>query len=254
MKSVFMYRRIRAILVASVFGLALTSLLTPELKGDTIELKTGERIEGVFKQASAAGAVIDVAGQPLTIPVEKLKAIYFGVASGKPASQPAQSAVDALRSLRSVTNSGIRLGDYLQRVLDSRITVDRYLSSASEDAAALRDAVRVAMLEYELASQTWTAGLNPVGNAGLWTPMGKTMQDSQVAKCSIVKSVVEENDKAALTSRSRKPAANAEVTDRSHDLGLALAIRAQYNKNVAPGLWSCAAEQLGAAERLLDQH
>ena len=61
------------------------------LRGDTIELKTGEHIDGAFKQATAAGAVIEVAGQLITIPLEKVKAIYFGVAptrAGPAASVP----------------------------------------------------------------------------------------------------------------------------------------------------------------------
>jgi len=41
---------------------------------DTIELKTGGRIEGGFKQAAAAGAVIEVGGQAITI-AKKLNAI-----------------------------------------------------------------------------------------------------------------------------------------------------------------------------------
>ncbi len=62
-----------------------TALLMPlacaaafSLRGDTVELKTGERIEGTFKQATSAGAVIEVGGQSISIPLEKLRAIYFG--------------------------------------------------------------------------------------------------------------------------------------------------------------------------------
>ena len=57
----------------------LPLLLALSLRADTIELKTGERIEGAFKQATSAGAVIEVGGQAITIPLEKVKAIYFGV-------------------------------------------------------------------------------------------------------------------------------------------------------------------------------
>lgn len=46
---------------------------------DTVELKTGERIECSFKQASPVNTVIDVAGQSVTIPTEKIKAIHFGM-------------------------------------------------------------------------------------------------------------------------------------------------------------------------------
>lgn len=56
------------------------------LSGDTIELKTGERVDGTFKEATAASAVIEVAGQPITFPLEKVKAIYFGAAQSTAAS------------------------------------------------------------------------------------------------------------------------------------------------------------------------
>ena len=61
---------------------ALSALFALSLRGDTLELKTGERIEGAFKQATSAGAVIEVAGQPITIPHERVRAIYFGSAPG----------------------------------------------------------------------------------------------------------------------------------------------------------------------------
>ena len=95
----------------------LSALFALNLRSDILELKTGERIEGTFKQATAAGAVIEVAGQPITISLEKVKAIYFGVA-------------DALKALRSVTQSGIAYRDYAQRMLDAKVKVDRYLSLA----------------------------------------------------------------------------------------------------------------------------
>jgi len=86
---------------------AFLGLMVYSLSGDTIELKTGERIEGAFKQATSAGAVIEVAGQAITIPLEKIKAIYFGAAPSATVTTsvttaPSQEALDALTALRSV--------------------------------------------------------------------------------------------------------------------------------------------------------
>ena len=108
----------------------LPLLFALSLRGDTIELKTGERIEGTFKQATSAGAVIEVGGQPISIPLEKVKAIYFGaVPSASPtAPPPARDALDALRGLQSVVESGLTYRDYATRVLDAKVKVDRYLS------------------------------------------------------------------------------------------------------------------------------
>src|SRR5690242_1229034 len=57
----------------------LPLILGSSLIAETIELKTGERIEGAFKQASTAGAMIEVGGESITIPLEKVQAIYFGL-------------------------------------------------------------------------------------------------------------------------------------------------------------------------------
>ena len=58
------------------------------LCADTLELKTGERMDGTFKQATQAGLVIEVAGQTITIPLEKVRAIYFGAPTSAPVSGP----------------------------------------------------------------------------------------------------------------------------------------------------------------------
>ena len=245
------------------FSLAVLPLLfAPSLRGDTIELKTGERIDGAFKQATAAGAVIEVGGQPITIPLEKIKAIYFGAAPTRTvtALAPSEEALDGLRALRSVTGSGIAYRDYAQRVLDTRVKVDRYLSSQSGDEPELGRAIRVAMLEYELASQVWITKADPMANTSLWKPMGATMQDPDVAKCPTVKAATEMNDNPPMPAPNRKRSAPAPSSsmDRSKDLGLMLAVveRGQYWQlgSVTSGIWACASAQLAEAERLVTQH
>lgn len=144
---------------------------------DTVELKTGERLEGTFRQASvSSGIVIEVAGQAITIPLAKVRAIYFGAAKPAPsASAPAsrapaswQEALDAVRGLRSVTASGISYRDYASRVLDAKVKVDRYLASLKPDdeksdastpanlkALMVRSGIKMAMMYYESASSSW---------------------------------------------------------------------------------------------------
>jgi len=135
----------------------LTMLFALTLRGDTVELKTGEHLDGAFRQASAAGVVIEIAGQAMTIPLGKVQAIYFGAqrpASVSTAPAPFAEALDALRALRSVTESGVTFRDYATRVLDARVKVDRCQNSS----AAATVAARLAMREYELASRAWSAG------------------------------------------------------------------------------------------------
>jgi hypothetical protein len=59
---------------------------------DVLELKTGQRVEGTFKQGTAANISVEVAGQTITIELEKVRAIYFGAA---PAPTPKPAATQA---------------------------------------------------------------------------------------------------------------------------------------------------------------
>ena len=127
----------------------------------TVELKTGEHIEGTFKQATPTATVIDVAGQSITIPADKIQAMSFGAAVARPSGGPApfQESLDELNALRSVTGSGISYMEYSRRVLDARVKVDHYSASAAD--SLLRSAITLAMREYELASQEWNEAINP---------------------------------------------------------------------------------------------
>src|SRR5258708_4832106 len=71
--------RPRCRVMTQCFLALLPPLFAVSLRGDTFELKRGEGIEGTFKQATSAGAVIEVGGQSITFPLGKLRAIYFGV-------------------------------------------------------------------------------------------------------------------------------------------------------------------------------
>jgi hypothetical protein len=62
-------RRLLDFAIRAVVSAALTLYFGSVASADSIELKTGERIEGAFRQATAAGAVIEVAGQSITIPL-----------------------------------------------------------------------------------------------------------------------------------------------------------------------------------------
>ena len=106
-------------IIVSIPVLAL--LFALNAVGDTVELKTGERLEGTFRQAGSTGVTIETAGQLITIPLKKVLAIYFGGAKTRPhGPAPSQEALDALRALRSVTEAGISYREYAPRVLDTK--------------------------------------------------------------------------------------------------------------------------------------
>lgn len=209
------------------------------LRGDTLELKTGERIEGTFKEATAGGAVIGVAGQSITIPLDKVRAIYLGSA---PATQraaitgptPLDELMVALKGLRSVTTSGISYRDYSQRVLDAKVKFDAYMSSKGTESAAIRDAVELAMQWYELSSHAWSDSfgnsftfVNSVGTA--------VLTNNKLSSCpSVVQAL----------SLAYKPKTPPTPAERIQHAGLAIAVQPS-------SLWPCASAQVDEAERLL---
>jgi hypothetical protein len=56
--------------------IALLTVVT--VRADVIQLRSGDRIEGTFKQATADGAVIRVGGQEIVIPLREVRAILLG--------------------------------------------------------------------------------------------------------------------------------------------------------------------------------
>ena len=225
-------------------GLALTVFLASTLSADTVELKTGERVEGTFRQAGASGVVIEVGGQSITLPVEKVRAIFFGTAKlVAPAGPPPwQDSLDALKGLRSVTTSGIAYRDYATRVLDARVRIDRYLSFHDDKATEAQGAIRVAILEYELASHAWEASLGNILDAvQLWPQWGKILEDLEVAKCPLAK--------AAIDLDRRKPSPKLD-----HTKALGAAFYDVYQSEGAAKLWACAADEITAAELSLSPH
>lgn len=203
-----------------------------------IELKTGERIEGAFKQASAVGAVIEVAGQAITIALEKVKAIYFGAAPSATGTGPApsQEPLDALKALRSVTNSGITYRDYSERVLDTKVKFDRYASSV-EAGAPERTAITLAMREYEIASQAWSLKFNTA--LAMATRIGQTlMTDSEISQCPGIKQLVQS---VPMAKTKTGPVPN-------------LALVGMVFGESPASVWPCAAAQVAEAERLTAKH
>ena len=224
-------------------SLYLAMASTPTLLfADVLELKTGERLEGTFVQATTEGAVITVAGQSITIPIAKMRAIYFGaipVTEGDAKASVARESLDALRALQSITSSGVGYRDYAPRVLDARIKVDHYLKSAQENEKA-RAPISSAMRYYELAAQAWNTNLVTTSKS-----LGSTLEvfkalveDKEVSECPALKSMLAE------VRRSVPPFAKSPM-DISGVMGTFL------GQNRLPTLWACAKDKISEAETLL---
>ena len=203
---------------------------------DVLQLKTGERVEGTFKQASLTdGVVIEIGGQSITIPFAKVRAIYFGAApvaaptvsvptlSAAPTVSAAKEALDALMELQTVTNVGISYRDYSSRTLDVKIKVDRYLRGSDGDPA--KSAIGAAIRYYELASQLWGVAVSR-GGGGISLDQIDAIRAELLAdkSCPLIQTFVGNADQKLLP----------------------------YLVGQQPGiLWSCASGKIGEADQLL---
>jgi hypothetical protein len=213
----------------------LLAFLAAIAHADTVELKTGEKIEGVFKEAGPAGAVIEVGGQPITFTLDKVRAIYLGATPAiKAGPAPAEAAIDALRSLRSVTTSGINYRDYSTRVLDAKVRVDKYRDSGANDPA--RDAIVAAMKYYEMGSQAWGLRVGVGGNASGLGRMVEIGEQIRVDSCPDFAGLIANAD--AFYAKAKKGASDQ---DRNAFLG-----------SMAGGsvgtFWKCGADKVAQAE------
>ncbi len=150
-------------------------LVTAAGMADSVELKSGERIDGVFKRADSSGVVIEVAGQQMTIAIEKVRLIRFGAGEATASTPtPIKEALVALRGLRSVTESGIDYRQYSTRVLDAKVRVDALAGDVSYAAVAATAAMRY----YQLASNAWGAYISKGPNAfAISIETGKALQE-----------------------------------------------------------------------------
>jgi len=210
----------------------------------TVELKSGERIDGAFRRAASEGVAIEVAGQPVTIGLDKVRAIYFSQApqkstpAGSSATSLLQDAMSALTALRSVTKSGISYRDYSSRVLDARVAVDRYLNSpAKNEPAGLRAEIKIAFGQFELAAQAWSAQVSTsAGGLEIMKNVGTILTgDTELGRCQATKKfIADTRAQWGATMNLNDPAMIGSLVGGE------------------PGLvWNCAVDHVNQAERLL---
>lgn len=220
--------------------IALAAVLLPSLMpADVVDLKSGEHMEGTFRQAGIAGVVMEVSGRVVTIPLAQVEAIRFSPPAG-PRSPLALEALDAIRGLRSVVKSGIAYRDYAPRVLDARVRVDRYLGSPDSPAEArLRAAAAAAMEYYALASKIWNASVtNDTNSLALYASVGTELRENlRVNGCKGTR---------AILGLIVYPGSTANTNLK--DLGTAIGSRAE---DLRSALWQCAETSVNDADRLV---
>ena len=158
---------------------------------------------------------------------------------------PSQEALDALKALRSVVQTGLDYRDYSQRVLDAKVKVDQYLSAPASGAAE-RNGIQTAMREYELARDVWDASFNFLNILKLSSErrqaIGQFLEDPEMT-CPVLTDFVKQEGKG----RHGEDLAGSFLNQAS-------AMYQVRHTRVYESLWTCASAQVAQAERLIMQH
>jgi hypothetical protein len=207
---------------------------------DTVELKTGEHIEGDFKGATDTHVLIETGGQRLFFDIQKVRAVYFGKNPGiasVPSGLAFAEALRALKDLRSATsNSSITYGDYSSRTNDTKIKVDRYFENKANVGGPCDEPIKDSMQLFSLASSLWN--LNISRNSNL-KAIQAVAEDPIVLACPGIKSLI--ND--APTGKTRDDTLRKIMQKGA--LGRTTII-ITYG---TPELWNCAAAKIEEADR-----
>jgi hypothetical protein len=226
---------------------------------EVVELSGGDWVQGALKEVTPAGVVVEVGGQTIKFPTDKVRAIYFApvqpTAAQAPAAQPAPaqstpaqpsalgvppplplqsssgatpSAADVLqvmKSLRSAVQGGIGFREYQARVKAAETFVDRYLAAlpGGPESETIHDAVRY----YRLAESAWN-------NQGVVARTAWLRKDDVLDRCSAYRDFVE-------AMRTKGDAYYAERV-KSYVV---------ISDGVIPVLWSCASEKITETETLM---
>jgi len=216
-----MKRALTLLLAAGLSGLWLSSA-----SGEVIELKTGERIEGLLKEAGAATVVVDVAGQLVILDSGRVRAIYFETppaASARPLPGEALQAVKALWP--AVTGDG-RRAEHSAPNRELRSTIDRYVAGGSGLTPPVADPVADAIRYYLLAESAWS-NLSPTART-VWL-----RRDDLLDRCQAYREF----------ARAMQAKGDAYYAERTRSYVV-------ISDTVLPVLWTCASARIAEAEKL----
>jgi len=220
--------------IGAFLGLVLLLTASPA-SAVIVELMSGQRIEGVLREASGTRVQIEVGGQLLVFEAGDVRAIYFNTPETRPSPQaapapeprPADAAevLGVLKALRAAVDAGMSAPEYPPRVSEARATVDRYLASVADTPPPGSEALSEAMHYFQIAEFAWRN--HSVASGTVWL-----QKDDALARCpSYVDFAVE------MDARGE-----SYYTERTRSL-------LQISDGVLTVLWSCAAGQIAEAEK-----
>jgi hypothetical protein len=207
---------------------------------DVVQLTTGDRVEGRFKQATAASVLIEAGGQDIAFPREKVQAIYFGAVRAAQSQSVAHETVQALKAVQSVARLGVSHRAYASRVADAKLQVERYLQEPDGGDADLKKVFVLVIEQYASALSAWNA---------------KTLDRNYLAigrhpalkECARIERVIAETPpRVALPPQIQ---ATQEIMAIRHGGDYVAGVRVAHLG--IPTLWACASDKLDEAERLI---
>jgi hypothetical protein len=222
-------------LVATLLTLALL-LVTLPAAAVVVELKSGRRLEGELRDASAARVTLEAGGEVLVLEANEVRAIYFTTAGSAPAPAaatpprpllPGADALEAVKALRASVAGGTSAREFSPRVVEARAAVDRYLATlpgaVPPGGAALRDAITY----YQVSEFAWRN--HSVASHTVWL-----RRDDVLERCQPYREFVEAMQAKGESHYSERTSRFTLISD-----------------GVLTVLWSCAAVRIEEAEQSL---
>jgi hypothetical protein len=114
----------------------------------TVELKTGERIDGQFAQISVEGALFETAGQTMTIPLDRIRAIYFGKAPAPP-EHPAKAELEGAEASVEQQRAA-KMEEFISKSCPARLADDRP-DTPTNPLSDMREKCRVLQTDLSIA-------------------------------------------------------------------------------------------------------
>jgi len=204
-------------------ALAVT-LMAGDADADTVELMSGERIEGKIAKVTDDLVYVETAAGVVLVPRRTIRSMS-GTAPIGPAAVPGGDVLKALKDLQTAAASPISQQEYKVRVDQSREVVAKFLQEGSS-ARILADPVRDAFALYEFAAAAWESRLTNSASAS--AAVGRS---AVIDRCPALQKIV---------------AAYPPATDQETSWRRGVAIEFEI-----PTIMRCASDKVTEAERAM---
>lgn len=173
--------------IVTIIAVALSFSVAPAAQSQgrkvTILTVKGDTIEGILKGLSESEATVEIAGQPVKLPLESVQYLSFtgklpGARDQASSASPMNSALAALHELGLAADTPMLRPQYLDRLQAHMPPVKSFLKTDEANWQDVRRALSLAVAAYESAASldAWPlmAGLD-IGRGGHWTKIAEDL-------------------------------------------------------------------------------